>query len=567
MEIALHIMMLLGAVGLFLFGMKMMSDTLQRASGQRLYSQLNRVAGSPLRGILLATTTTAIIQSSSAMTVMIVGLTHAGLLNLGQAIGMIMGANIGTTATAWLVALFGIQLDFSLLATPLIAVSFPLLLAKRNRLRNLGSTLIGLALILLALHLLREATGHLMAQAPVEKQLAQLDNYGFWSPLLFFLAGTIMTIILQSSSATTALAIVLCSSGAISLENAMALILGDNLGTTATANIAAIMTNAAGIRVALAHLLFNLVSVLWALPLLSPITQGINQIIILCGENSPLITGTPSTAMALALFHTLLNLITTILLAEFIPQAAKLLEQLIPNRSKTSGNKPDTDIPTPAGELGLLQTTYNFAQSIRRDKELLQSLKTYFKENNVDTASALAAEISLQINNRENENRLLDRQLTQLAQHELSPKGHLTWQCMNRLIIRQQTVTDLCKTALRLIQLKKQDRLWFTQPMRKILEELFAIIDESYDLTRSQLTVTTQIPPETIDLQKARLDKLGKQWIQIKTELETTYLIPNNHSEITQPTILIFIELANCIAQLTGNALQIAEETTTISFV
>ena len=560
-------MMLLGAVGLFLFGMKMMSDTLQRASGQRLYSQLNRVAGSPLRGILLATTTTAIIQSSSAMTVMIVGLTHAGLLNLGQAIGMIMGANIGTTATAWLVALFGIQLDFSLLATPLIAVSFPLLLAKRNRLRNLGSTLIGLALILLALHLLREATGHLMAQAPVEKQLAQLDNYGFWSPLLFFLAGTIMTIILQSSSATTALAIVLCSSGAISLENAMALILGDNLGTTATANIAAIMTNAAGKRVALAHLLFNLVSVLWALPLLSPITQGINQIIILCGENSPLITGTPSTAMALALFHTLLNLITTILLAGFIPQAAKLLEQLIPNRSKTSGNKPDTDIPTPAGELGLLQTTYNFAQSIRRDKELLQSLKTYFKENNVDTASALAAEISLQINNRENENRLLDRQLTQLAQHELSPKGHLTWQCMNRLIIRQQTVTDLCKTALRLIQLKKQDRLWFTQPMRKILEELFAIIDESYDLTRSQLTVTTQIPPETIDLQKARLDKLGKQWIQIKTELETTYLIPNNHSDITQPTILIFIELANCIAQLTGNALQIAEETTTISFV
>lgn len=567
MEIALHIMMLLGAVGLFLFGMKMMSDTLQRASGQRLYSQLNRVAGSPLRGILLATTTTAIIQSSSAMTVMIVGLTHAGLLNLGQAIGMIMGANIGTTATAWLVALFGIQLDFSLLATPLIAISFPLLLAKRNRLRNLGSTLIGLALILLALHLLREATGHLMAQAPVEKQLAQLDNYGFWSPLLFFLAGTIMTIILQSSSATTALAIVLCSSGAISLENAMALILGDNLGTTATANIAAIMTNAAGKRVALAHLFFNLVSVLWALPLLSPITQGINQIIILCGENSPLITGTPSTAMALALFHTLLNLITTILLAGFIPQAAKLLEQLIPNKSKTSGNKPDTDIPTPAGELGLLQTTYNFAQSIRRDKELLQSLKTYFKENNVDTASALAAEISLQINNRENENRLLDRQLTQLAQHELSPKGHLTWQCMNRLIIRQQTVTDLCKTALRLIQLKKQDRLWFTQPMRKILEELFAIIDESYDLTRSQLTVTTQIPPETIDLQKARLDKLGKQWIQIKTELETTYLISNNHSDITQPTILIFIELANCISQLTGNALQIAEETTTISFV
>lgn len=243
MEIILPIIMLLGAVGLFLFGMKTMSDALQRASGQRLYAQLNRVAGSPFRGILLTTTATAIIQSSSAMTVMIVGLTHAGLLNLSQAVGMVMGANIGTTATAWLVALFGIQPDFNLLATPLIAIAFPLLLTKRVRLRNLGSILIGLALMLLALDLLRETTSQLMAQAPVERQLAQLDNYGLWSPVLFLLAGTVMTMLLQSSSATTTLAIILCSSGAISLENAMALILGDNIGTTATANIAATMTN------------------------------------------------------------------------------------------------------------------------------------------------------------------------------------------------------------------------------------------------------------------------------------------------------------------------------------
>ena len=379
MEIALHIMMLLGAVGLFLFGMKMMSDTLQRASGQRLYSQFKPSRfGSPLRGILPATTHNrhhTVIQRHDR---------HDCRTNPRRPFKPRSShrhdrhgcqyrhhCNCLARSTIWHPTGFqpiGYAADCSILPY------WP----KRNRLRNLGSTLIGLALILLALHLLREATGHLMTQAPVEKQLAQLDNYGFWSPLLFFLAGTIMTIILQSSSATTALAIVLCSSGAISLENAMALILGDNLGTTATANIAAIMTNAAGKRVALAHLLFNLVSVLWALPLLTPITQGINQIIILCGENSPLITGTPSTAMALALFHTLLNLITTILLAGFIPQAAKLLEQLIPNRSKTSGNKPDTDIPTPAGELGLLKHFQFCTIDPSGTKRICSILKTYF---------------------------------------------------------------------------------------------------------------------------------------------------------------------------------------------
>lgn len=561
MEIILPIIMLLGAVGLFLFGMKTMSDALQRASGQRLYAQLNRVAGSPFRGILLATTATAIIQSSSAMTVMIVGLTHAGLLNLSQAVGMVMGANIGTTATAWLVALFGIQPNFNLLATPLIAVAFPLLLTKRVRLRNLGSILIGLALMLLALDLLRETTSQLMAQAPVERQLAQLDNYGLWSPILFLLAGTVMTMLLQSSSATTTLAIILCSSGAISLENAMALILGDNIGTTATANIAATMTNAAGKRAALAHLLFNLIATLWALPLLTPITIGINNLILLCGGVSPLIPGAISTAIALALFHTLLNLITTLLLAGFIPQAVRFLNYLIPDKANHTPKATDGEYPTPAGELGLLQTKYSLSQAMRRDQELVLSIKAYFDETNSETASTLAAKIPLSIDAQYAEHRSLERQIAQLAHQELSPQGYQTWQRMNQLVLRLEMALELCQTIFRLLQIKKRERLWFTQPMRKTLDDLFSIAKESYGLTRFQLQLpgNSVLSTETSMRHQTQLNHLKDQWLQIKNKLETGYLTSSEPSDLPQPTLTIFIELFNYIGQLTHCTLQIAE--------
>lgn len=560
MEIILPIIMLLGAVGLFLFGMKTMSDALQRASGQRLYAQLNRVAGSPFRGILLATTATAIIQSSSAMTVMIVGLTHAGLLNLSQAVGMVMGANIGTTATAWLVALFGIQPDFNLLATPLIAVAFPLLLTKRIRLRNLGSILIGLALMLLALDLLRETTSQLMAQAPVERQLAQLDNYGLWSPILFLLAGTVMTMLLQSSSATTTLAIILCSSGAISLENAMALILGDNIGTTVTANIAATMTNSAGKRAALAHLLFNLIATLWALPLLAPIAVGINNLIVLCGGVSPLIPGAISTAIALALFHTLLNLITTLLLAGFIPQAVRLLNYLIPDKANHTPKAIDGEYPTPAGELGLLQTKYSLSQAMRRDQELVLSIKAYFDETNSETASTLAAKIPLNIAAQYTEHRSLERQIAQLAHQELSPQGYQTWQRMNQLVLRQEMALELCQTIFRLLQIKKRERLWFTQPMRKTLDDLFTIAKESYDLTRFQLQQSgNSVLSSESTRHQTQLEHLQNQWLQIKTKIETAYLTSSEPSDLPQPTLTIFIELSNYIGQLTHCTLQIAE--------
>ena len=241
--VIVQILILLGAVGLFLFGMKTMSEALQKLSGHRLRNMLTTMAGSPVRGIVASTAITALVQSSSAVTVMIVSFVNAGMLHLTQAIAMVMGANIGTTVTAWLVVLFGISFDIDLAAVPLIAFAAPLLLLRSERLRNLGNTLIGLALMLLAIHILRDAVTHFSTLSSFENYITLLRGHGHWSPLLFVLAGAAMTAVLQSSSATTALAIILCSTGVIPFKCAMALILGDNVGTTLTANIAATMTN------------------------------------------------------------------------------------------------------------------------------------------------------------------------------------------------------------------------------------------------------------------------------------------------------------------------------------
>lgn len=246
--VIVQILILLGAVGLFLFGMKTMSEALQKLSGHRLRNMLTTMAGSPVRGIVASTAITALVQSSSAVTVMIVSFVNAGMLHLTQAIAMVMGANIGTTVTAWLVVLFGISFDIDLAAVPLIAFAAPLLLLRSERLRNLGNTLIGLALMLLAIHILRDAVTHFSTLSSFENYITLLRGHGHWSPLLFVLAGAAMTAVLQSSSATTALAIILCSTGVIPFKCAMALILGDNVGTTLTANIAATMTNTDGKR-------------------------------------------------------------------------------------------------------------------------------------------------------------------------------------------------------------------------------------------------------------------------------------------------------------------------------
>ena len=340
----LQILTLLGALGMFLYGMNLMSEGLQKAAGDRLRRFLEAMTSNRFKSVATGLTITSIIQSSSATTVMVVGFVNAGLLALHQAVGVIMGANIGTTVTAWLISLLGFKADISILAVPLMALGFVMSISKKERYKNLSECVIGFALLFLGLSLMKESVPDLNETPEVLSFIQGWADMGFGSVLIFLVFGTVLTLVLQSSSATMALTLIMMSMGWIPFQMGAAMVLGENIGTTITANIAAAVANPNAKRAALAHTLFNVFGVIWALVLFKPFVNLIGWIISGMGYPNPAdmsFTSTidpasaESTAMlyGLSMFHTLFNTFNTCILIWFVPQLVKIVTTVI--KSKT----------------------------------------------------------------------------------------------------------------------------------------------------------------------------------------------------------------------------------------
>ena len=331
---------------MFLYGMNLMSAGLQKVAGDKMRHFLSAMTSNRFKSVTTGLTITSIIQSSSATTVMVVGFVNAGLLALNQAIGVIMGANIGTTVTAWFISLLGFKADISILAVPLMAVGFLLSIAKSEKRRNISELIIGFSLLFLGLSLMKESVPDLQKTPEVLSFITEWTQHGFWSVLIFLLFGTVLTLVLQSSSATMALTLIMMSLGWIPFHMAAAMVLGENIGTTITANIAAAVANANARRAALAHTVFNLFGVVWALVLFKPFTALIGLIISSWGYPNPAemsygsvieSTSPESTAAlyGLSMFHTLFNTFNTCILIWFIPQLERLVTSVIKDKPKS----------------------------------------------------------------------------------------------------------------------------------------------------------------------------------------------------------------------------------------
>ncbi len=332
---------LLGALGMFLYGMNLMSAGLQKAAGSKLRNLLTAMTSNPFKGVMSGLGITSVIQSSSATTVMTVGFVNAGLLTLTQAIGVIMGANIGTTVTAWLVSLVGFKADVSALAVPLMAVGFILSLSKRDKRRNISELIVGFSLLFLGLSLMKESVPDLKETPEVLAFIQEWTSFGFGSVLIFLLFGTVLTLVLQSSSATMALTLIMVNMGWIPFEMGAAMVLGENIGTTITANIAAAVGNANARRAALAHTLFNVFGVCWALILFTPFLELVGMTITWLGLPNPLYIDhtvamtaneATSTLYGISMLHTLFNVINTFILVWFTKQIASLVTRLIKDK-------------------------------------------------------------------------------------------------------------------------------------------------------------------------------------------------------------------------------------------
>ena len=344
----LQIFTLLGALGMFLYGMNLMSSGLQKAAGDRLRGFLSAMTSSPFKGVLTGLGITTVIQSSSATTVMVVSFVNAGLLTLAQAISVIMGANIGTTVTAWLVSWLGFKADISILAVPLMAVGFILSISKKSQRRNISELIVGFSLLFLGLSLMKNSVPDLSSTPEVLSFIKGWQGYGFGSVLIFLIFGTLLTLVLQSSSATMALTLIMLNMGWIRFDMACAMVLGENIGTTITANIAAAVGNSSARRAALAHTVFNLFGVIWALALYpyflrligwitagifgipNPAAEGFEVVI----ENGVQTDSQTSALYGLSMLHTLFNTINTLILIWFVPLIEKIVCAVIKDSKK-----------------------------------------------------------------------------------------------------------------------------------------------------------------------------------------------------------------------------------------
>ena len=329
------ILQLLGALGLFLFGMKVMSDALMNLAGNKMRSILAKMTSNRFLGIFTGFFITSIIQSSSATTLMVVSFANATLLTLTESISVIMGANIGTTITAWLITILGFKVSMSTIALPLVGLGFGFTFAKKEKFKDWGTFIIGFAVLFIGLQFLKDAVPDIKQNPQILEFLKQYTDLGFWSVLLFLFIGTLLTVIIQSSSATMALTLIMTAEGWIPFELAAAMVLGENIGTTITANLAAIVANFHAKRTARAHLIFNIIGVIWVLVLFYPFLRLIEGLVVRLGSDSPYVSAA-AIPVALSLFHTVFNITNTFLLVWFIKPIAKIVKKAVPAKTELS---------------------------------------------------------------------------------------------------------------------------------------------------------------------------------------------------------------------------------------
>ena len=320
---------LLGSLGLFLYGMKVMSDSLMMLAGDRMRSILATTTSNRFFALLTGFLITAAIQSSSATTLMVVSFVNASLLTLTEAVGVIMGANIGTTVTAWLITILGFKVKMSAIALPLVGAGFLLTISKSEKARQWGYFTVGFALLFIGLQFLKESVPNIGDHPEALAFLAEYTSRGFLSILIFLIIGTILTLVIQSSSAAMALTLLMCFEGWIAFDIAAAMVVGQNIGTTITANLAAIIGNYHAKRAARAHLIFNVLGSVWILILFYPFLHAVGQVVERIEGVSPFLSAA-AIPIAISIFHTVFNILNAVILIGFIKIIVNLAIRMVP---------------------------------------------------------------------------------------------------------------------------------------------------------------------------------------------------------------------------------------------
>ena len=490
----LQIFTLLGALGMFLYGMNLMSSGLQKASGDKLRGFLAAMTSNPFKGVLTGLGITSVIQSSSATTVMVVSFVNAGLLTLAQAIGVIMGANIGTTVTAWLVSWLGFKADISILAVPLMLFGFLFSNSKRNQRQNIGELIVGFSLLFLGLSFMKESVPDLNQTPQVLEFVKAWSSQGFGSVLIFLTFGTLLTLVLQSSSATMAITLIMLSMGWIPFNMACAMVLGENIGTTITANIAASVGNTQAKRAAMSHTIFNVFGVVWALIFFGPFLLLVGSIIELFGLPNPaaadfVVTSSASVEGTAALYglsmlHTLFNTINTFILVWFTKYIEKAVTFII-RAPKNSDQelfrlKYISAGPLSTPELSSDQAFNEIIHFAEISRRVTGYIKSAVSENNPDKFEELRGKL---VKYEEISDRIeheIASFLNEVSAGDISKNTSVKVKAMYKIIGELESLGDSGEAISRILSRKNAHKQKFDEDSIKKLEDMVTVVDKAY---------------------------------------------------------------------------------------
>jgi phosphate:Na+ symporter len=521
----LDLLKLLGSLVLFLFGMKLMSESLQKVAGDRMRGILAAMTSNKYKGILTGFVITAIIQSSSATTVMLVSFVNAGLVSLAESIGVIMGANIGTTVTAWLISILGFKIEISQLVLPLMGLALPLIFSNNRRRSNWGTVIIGFATIFIGLDFLKNATPDIHNNPELLAFLGRFSNLGYWSVMIYLLLGAVITMVIQSSSAVMALTLVMCFNGWLSFEMAAAMVLGQNIGTTITANLAALIANTTAKRTARAHFLFNVIGVIIALIFFKPFLEFVDWLTTDMGLPSPYhVSGqtlretAEAIPVALSIYHTVFNILNTLLLMWFISAIMRIVIWMVPQKEDDEEFRLQyiTTGLLSTNELSILQAkkeTIVYAGKINKMFELTDELITSQNSKRIQKLLQKIRKFEEISDQMEVE---IASYLTKISEESISNKASEQINSLLFIISHIENMGDACHNLLRSTERRIDQKFQLTADMEKNLKQ----VADLCKIQISEIIMNLNLEKNEIDHQKIvdTQDRLQKILEKIQNE-------------------------------------------------
>ena len=566
----LQIFTLLGALGMFLYGMNLMSSGLQKASGNKLRSFLSAMTSNPFKGVLTGLGVTTVIQSSSATTVMVVSFVNAGLLTLTQAISVIMGANIGTTVTAWMVSWLGFKADISVLAIPLMALGFLFSNSKKNQRQNIGELIVGFCLLFLGLSFMKESVPDLNETPEVLDFVKTWSSHGFASVLIFLAFGTILTLVLQSSSATMAITLIMLSMGWIPFNMACAMVLGENIGTTITANIAASVGNTQAKRAAMSHTIFNLFGVIWALILFKPFLGLVGMIIELFGLPNPTTEGfvvsSPtsdegtSVLYGLSMLHTLFNTINTFILIWFVKAIEKAVVAIIKAPKEQDADafrlKYISAGPLSTPELATEEAFNEIIHFANISRKGLGYAKMAIAEKDEDKFEELRNKL---VKYEEISDRIeyeIAAFLNAVSAGDISESTSLKVKAMYKIIGELESLGDSGELISRILSRRNVHNKTFDATTIKKLEDMVDAVDKAYDAMIVNLEAAHKGELQTITNAYNAEDRINN----LRTYLRDSEIEGIESGEKNYQTSVYYIDIVNSLERMGDFIINISQD-------